>query len=145
MALIGISPKVLFSQEEASLANASEIDSGFLDGASFGGYQITITGDAVGFTFTQSLKISESGDVATQSFPLSSTNSVTQDTTFAVAFRERFIRIQIQNTSGGAITNVKVEIKGVPSTAQPTVTPLSVDPVAQSQACLLYTSDAADE
>lgn len=130
-------PEILFIDEQASLANGAEISSGFIDGERWAGYQVTVVGDDTGLTFDQQLKFqSGSSDVDQLTFPLNSPVAGRTDSTFTVPYRRRFIQIRIINNTGSPITNVGLEIKGVPNMSQPTVTPLSTDPVDQSQAML---------
>lgn len=131
-----IGAEVLFTDEQASLLNGEEIDTGFLDGNIYAGFQITVVSDAEGLTYRQSLKMTDSGTPQIAAFPLPSPTAGLTNTTFSATFRERFLRIQLQNNTGGTVTNTRLEVKGLLTLAQPTSTPLALSPVDQSQALL---------
>lgn len=137
MTFIANKSKILYVSEVASLSNGAEIDSAFIDGQDYVGFQVSVFGDSTGLTYRQSIKMSDSGVEDVLTFPLPSSVEASQDTTFSVPFRQRYLRIQIQNNSGVAITNVRLEVKGLRTISQPTVTTLSSEPVAQSQALLV--------
>lgn len=123
---------VLFTEEQGTLADGAEINTGFIDCASVDKLQVTIRGDASGLTYMQTLKPSSAGDEATLAIPLS-----LADQTFTFPPRERFFRLQIQNNTGNVINNVVLQIKASYGSSDKTsVFPLSQNPVAQSQAQL---------
>lgn len=123
---------IVFSDEVASLADGEEIDSGYIDCNKYGKLQVTVKADTIGLTYRQSLKSTESGNEEIISIPL-----VLANNTFNFPIRSRFIRIQIQNNSGGILSNTIFEIKASDSLSDGmSVSPLSGVLVAQSQAAL---------
>jgi hypothetical protein len=138
MTYINNKSRILFSTEVASLANGAAIDTGFQDGESYNGYQVSITADQpTGMTLVQEVKIDAAGTSKTIEFPITSALSSSLDNTFSATFRERYLRYQFRNDSGAAITNVKIEFKALGGgIAQPSVFTLNANPVAQSQATL---------
>lgn len=121
----------LFTNETASLANAAEIDTGFINVAGVKGLLVDIDADAVGLTIIQTNRLSDGGSESATTIPLpSSLNNV------PLQFPARAIetRFQLQNNTGSAVTNVKFFVKS--TEVQPTITPLVFSPLPQSQAIL---------
>lgn len=126
------SAQVLFSSESASLADAASITSGYLDLQDYDKYQISIYADAVGLTFTQQSRLSDSGAVLSNDTPLARTS-------FLGAFivRQRYINFTVTNDTGSAVANVRVEVKGtVGGSDKASTFPLGDTPVTFSPAQL---------
>lgn len=124
--------QVVFTEEQSSLANGSEIDSGFIDYADVDKVQVTYKGDATGLTLVQEGKFSLDGSVETITAPLPLASS-----TFSIPLRFRFARFRFQNNTGSAIANVGIQVKTTFGSSDKTsVFALAGSPVASSQAQL---------
>lgn len=128
--------EVLFEGTSSSLGDSQAVAIGFIDGQGYGGYQLTILADQTGLSLEQTYKMSENGVESVATFPLSSISTTSQNLTIGAPFLQRFLKFRIINQTGNPVTNLRVELKSLAASEGNTRTPLSVDPVAQSQALL---------
>lgn len=122
---------ILFSAEVASLADGAEIDSDWLQLAGVLGLLVGIRSDVAGLTLVQQDRRSAGGSVfeTTIPLPLALANLPVQ-----FPAREIESRFILQNNSGAPLTNVVFIVKA--TQVQPTITPLVLNPLPQSQALL---------
>jgi hypothetical protein len=122
---------LLFNQEEATLADGEEIDTGFINFSAYSKQQISVVSASLGLTFVQELKASEAGSVRVTTIPLSSL-----ETPLVTVARSTFQRLRIQNNSGAPINNVTLILKGYVGGDGATVAVLNSGLVPQSEALL---------
>lgn len=130
-ALLISTSDILFNEENPSLLDGEEIETGFIDVSGVTGFLLNISSDTSGLTLVQTNRLTDGGDEDVITIPLPE-----QLTDLAVQFPARApqIRFQIQNNSGSTINNVKVYLKN--TQVQPTILPLAFAPLPQSQAIL---------
>jgi hypothetical protein len=123
-----LSATVLFTGEQATLANGAEIDTGFLDLSGYSKLSINTLSDTVGLTFRQTIKALDTGIERVVVIPLSSTENP-----LTVPSRLSLTRIQIQNNSGSPINSVTLQLKAWIGGDGASVTTLASSIVPQSQ------------
>lgn len=137
--LPGDTPVTIFSNETTSLANGSTISTGFIDTEGFSAYKVTIRYDDISslLTFTQVYKLSDGGTESTLSLPLSVVNSDGDFTSFSASIFERYLKLEITNSTGVSVSNFKFQVQLLPITSNLASTlTLANNPVNQSQALL---------
>lgn len=123
----------LFQDETSSLSNGSDLDSGWLDMEQWSSYKISIFagGSDLSFVITSS-EISGGYGV----------NDIVSTTPLLPAFlatlpiRERYMRFQVVNNTGAAVSNVKFEVFGNKTGTGASVFPDYVAPAQFSPALL---------
>ena len=126
-------PTELFESATSSLANSVSIDSGWLDLDQYEAYGIAIFADTAGLvlTITSSEEVGGGGvsDLATP---------VTLGTSYLVQLprRQRNIKVNVANSTGSAVTNVRVWVTGVYTGTGASVFPVGVQPADFSPAIL---------
>lgn len=125
--------KILYSDYQATLADSSEIDSGWLDMATVDKVQFSGNGSAVGMTMT----IESRADDA-QAALITPVTSIGTFYMFNVIARQRYMRFLWSNNTGSGVTGVSMEIKAsYGSSDKMSVFPVNVDPSNFSQASLV--------
>jgi hypothetical protein len=125
----------LANEFSASLADAAELDSGWMDLGQFDKYQCEITG-----AFGLDLVIDSSGQAGGgRGDDIQSVTALEQDFhLFNVIARQRYVRIRVQNNTGGPEANVGLAVKAFRGASDKlSVFPLSTEPTDFSQAALV--------
>lgn len=139
----GSSASYVFSGYQASLADAAEIDSGWIDLGAADKIQVEITASAPGLTMLieTSSEADGTGGTVTTTTPVEQTFYL-----FNVIVRQRYVRYRVQNGTGGALTDVSLALKATfGSSDKLSVFPLSVSPSDFSQAALVQSVSKAQQ
>lgn len=129
-----VASNLLYSDYQASLANGSSIDSGYLDMGNIDKVQFSGYASASGMTMTI---YSRANDSQT---PLITPVTYTDGTfyMFNIICRQRYMRFVWENGTGSTVTNVSMEIKASHGSSDKlSVFPIGVQPSIFSQAALV--------
>ena len=109
MSYFGVSSVELYASSTASLANGASLDSGWIDLEEFPSYQISFFAGANELDLIIDSSENSGG---------SGVNDIQSTTALLTSFlstlpkRERYMRFRISNSTGGAVTNVKIQVVG---------------------------------
>lgn len=112
-----------FSQTSASVANGGQIDTGFLDVSTADKYQLSWIASASGLTLETQSKSREDDSAVSSSFTYTASSFFVG----SLPVRQRFMRFILKNNTGGAVTDVNLEVKTTfGSSDKANTTPLAV-------------------
>ncbi len=124
----------VFTESQASLGDGAEIDSGWMDTETWDKYQLEVDSDQI-LTLTISSATGAGGTGIVSVLPTIPPQAVYS---ISVPPRRRYVRYQLQNLTGGPVTNCAMSIKATyGSSDKQTVIPLSFAPADVSQAALV--------
>lgn len=124
--------KILYTTETASLADGASLTTGYIDFETYDKYQVSVLADSAGLDLVQDSRLSDSGAVLSTTVEITIPFSLSNFTA-----RQRFINHTLENNTGSAVTNVRLEIKGtIGSSDKASVFPLELSPLGFSPAML---------
>jgi hypothetical protein len=122
----------LSSKSSASLANSDNLDSLWLDLEKYVSYKISVFADAGELDLVITSAEVDGGGIN----DTVSTTELRQSFLCTLPIRERYMRFQVVNNTGSAVTNVKFEVFGLPTGIGASVFPDYIAPAIFSPALL---------
>lgn len=130
----GSTAEILYTDEQATLADGVSIDSGWLDMADYDKVQFTGAASTPGMTMTIVSRMEDGGAELSTPTTYNDGNLYL----FNIICRERYMKFLWTNNTGSGVTDARMQIKGtIGSSDKLSVFPVGVNPSDFSQAALV--------